>query len=282
MQSIKVGDKIFTVQSEYDDFQMTVDDIGELTLSQMPTYATIKITGLKKVDGVTFRLRAKAENTIDGIFHQIGFIVMFRDNSKSNGQKRLAAIKQHFKSLSKNWEAYEVPQILEGSKWYSTTYWLKTRLIKENKPIINHFKPVLKLVNQFKTSKVRAFLCHSSKDKAIVEKFATKLQSNGSIVWFDKWEIKVGDSIVEKVDSGLQLMTHLLLFLSNSSVNAPWVKKEFSAGLMRKLTDNSVRVIPILLDKVKLPTIISDIKYANCIDRTDKGFEEIIEALLAK
>jgi hypothetical protein len=138
------------------------------------------------------------------------------------------------------------------------------------------------IINRFKTSRVRAFLCHSSEDKPIVEKIANRIRSNGSIVWFDKWEIKAGDSIVEKINAGLEDMTHLLLFVSKSSINKPWVKKELSVGIMRKLKDNSVKVIPVLLDKVDLPMIISDIKYANCIAKTEQNFDELIEVLIEK
>lgn len=39
------------------------------------------------------------------------------------------------------------------------------------------------------------FLSHSSADKTFVEKLAKDLEGVGVNVWFDKWEIKVGDSL---------------------------------------------------------------------------------------
>jgi hypothetical protein len=39
------------------------------------------------------------------------------------------------------------------------------------------------------------FLSHTSIDKPFVEKLANGLRSIGVNVWFDKWEIKVGESI---------------------------------------------------------------------------------------
>lgn len=39
------------------------------------------------------------------------------------------------------------------------------------------------------------FLSHTSLDKPFVEKLAKDLKRIGINVWFDKWEIKIGESI---------------------------------------------------------------------------------------
>jgi hypothetical protein len=279
MQTLKINDKTYFAK-DLEAFKLTIGEIGNLKLCEMPTHARVRILGLKIVDGVTFQMEAKAQNNEDGIFHQIGFTIDFVDRNKSNGRRRLEAIRQHFKQLPKTWQIFDISQWEGFHNHWGTSYWLNSKYIKEDKPIIDQFQTVLKIIKKFKTSRLRAFLCHSSTDKEVVEKFGIRLKSKGSIVWLDKWEIKVGDSIVEKIDNGLEEMTHLLLFLSKSSVNKPWVKKEFSVGLMRKLSNNSVKVIPVLLDKVELPMIIRDIKYADCISRNDKCFDELIEALM--
>ncbi|OGL54714.1 MAG: hypothetical protein A3G31_05635 [Candidatus Schekmanbacteria bacterium RIFCSPLOWO2_12_FULL_38_15] len=120
----------------------------------------------------------------------------------------------------------------------------------------------------------------SSEDKFIVEQFANRLKSSKSYVWFDKWEIKVGDSIVEKINEGLDTMTHLIIFLSKASVNKPWVKKELSSALMRKLRDNSVQVMPVKIEDVNIPIIISDMKYADCTADLESGFSQLLNDIL--
>ena len=128
---------------------------------------------------------------------------------------------------------------------------------------------------------VKAFLCHSSQDKDVVEAFANKLLSRKASVWYDKWDIKPGESIVQKVNDGLSEMTHLVIFLSKHSVKSHWVQNELSSGLMRKLSDSSVRIIPIMLDEVEIPTIINHIKYADCVHNRDSGFDELIDILVS-
>lgn len=51
------------------------------------------------------------------------------------------------------------------------------------------------------------FLSHASKDKPFVEKLAQSLKKIGINVWFDKWEIDVGDSITWKVEEGIRKMS---------------------------------------------------------------------------
>jgi len=123
------------------------------------------------------------------------------------------------------------------------------------------------------------FIAHSSKDKPFVEKLAHDLKRYKLPLWFDKWELKVGDSIVEKINSALGKMTDLIIVLSPNSVNANWVRKELSSALMRKLKDNSVRILPILKEECEIPTIINDILYANFASNYDDGFLDLIDGL---
>ena len=69
------------------------------------------------------------------------------------------------------------------------------------------------------------FLCHSSDDKPFVEKLCQDLTSGDIDVWFDKWEIRVGDSIIEKIEEGLKNNDYLAIVLSNASVKSEWVRR---------------------------------------------------------
>ena len=46
------------------------------------------------------------------------------------------------------------------------------------------------------------FLSHSSKDKAVVRAVAERLRADGLRVWIDDWEIRPGDSIPAKIETG--------------------------------------------------------------------------------
>lgn len=127
-----------------------------------------------------------------------------------------------------------------------------------------------------------AFLCHSSGDKKFVEKLAQRLSEDNFELFFDKWEIKVGDSIVEKIDSALSKMTDLIIILSKNSVNSRWVKKELSSALMKKMEDNSIQILPVLIEKCTIPVIISDLFYADFTENPETGYLDLIDGLQLK
>ena len=83
------------------------------------------------------------------------------------------------------------------------------------------------------------FLSHSSADKTFVEKLAKDLEGVGVNVWFDKWEIKVGDSLTGKIEEGLQANDYLGLVLSPAAVASEWVKAELSAAWCRQMSSHS-------------------------------------------
>lgn len=123
------------------------------------------------------------------------------------------------------------------------------------------------------------FICHASEDKSSARAIAEDLKQMGVIVWLDEWEIKVGDSIVEKVNRGLRRSSHLILLLSAHSVDKPWVQRELSAALMRQLSDRQIRVLPVKLDACVPPTIIADLKYVDATGSLSNAVKLLKEAL---
>ena len=137
-------------------------------------------------------------------------------------------------------------------------------------------------VVRLRHSKARVFLAHSSKDKPFVEKLASALLKSGVLVWLDKWEILVGDPIVDKINDGIQDSDFLGIVLSTHSVSSHWVRMELSAGLMRELSRKSVLVLPILIDDCEIPPLISDKYYADFRQDFNKGLIDLVNSIRAK
>src|SRR4051794_29410783 len=70
--------------------------------------------------------------------------------------------------------------------------------------------------NEPETFDFDVFLSHSSKDKPVVRSLAERLKRDGLKVWFDQWEIRLGDSIYAKIRDGLERSRILLLFMSRN------------------------------------------------------------------
>jgi hypothetical protein len=76
------------------------------------------------------------------------------------------------------------------------------------------------------------YLAHAWEDKAIMEPIAQGLMARGINVWYDKWEISVGDSLRQKMEAGLGDCTHFIVLLTPKSIEKAWVKEEIDAGLL--------------------------------------------------
>jgi|GEM_PF-1881953 len=125
------------------------------------------------------------------------------------------------------------------------------------------------------------FLCHSSVDKQTVREIAQKLTIRGSQVWLDEAEILVGDSILEKIQDGINRSDYLGIVLSKKSVESIWVKKEVEAALTYEIETEEVKVLPILIEKCNIPLFLKPKKYADMTapELYKEGIESIIKRL---
>lgn len=128
---------------------------------------------------------------------------------------------------------------------------------------------------------MKIFLSHSSQDKPFVEKLANDIKKLNIDVWLDKWEIKVGDSLISKISSGLSESDYFILVMSPHSVISEWVQKEFSYALIEEIESKSIKILPILLDNCEIPTLLRDKLFADFRENYDSGFEVLKNALLA-
>ena len=134
---------------------------------------------------------------------------------------------------------------------------------------------------EFLTKKYKMFLCHSSDDKSFADRLANDLQKSKIPVWFDKWNIKVGDSIVDEIDKGIKESDYLGIVISSSSLNSDWVKKELNAAIVEELKKKKVVVLPILIDDVwdKVPIFLREKKYADFKISYEEGLEELLDKI---
>jgi hypothetical protein len=124
------------------------------------------------------------------------------------------------------------------------------------------------------------FLSHSSKDKSFVSRLATDLKSRGVPVWFDQWELRVGDSLTEKIEQGINQSGWLAVVLSKNSASSDWVQKELRAAQARELQDKNVFVLPIIIDDCEIPLFLLDKLYADFRTSYEHGLEALLKRVL--
>lgn len=122
------------------------------------------------------------------------------------------------------------------------------------------------------------FISHSHKDKDFVDKLAAALAFRRRHVWVDRWELKVGQSILNRIQEALTEASGLIIVLSKAAVASEWCKKELSAGLLRELDERQVIVLPVLHEDCDIPLFLRDKKYADFRTNFDIGLTELLNA----
>ena len=123
------------------------------------------------------------------------------------------------------------------------------------------------------------FISYSHQDKDFVDKLAANLVLHKARVWIDRWELNVGDSLIEKIQEAIQESDALIVIISSSSMKSEWCKKELSAGFLRELEEKRVVVLPLLLENCEMPIFLREKMYADFRSDFDKGLNTILEAI---
>jgi len=121
------------------------------------------------------------------------------------------------------------------------------------------------------------FLSHASADKSIVRKVAQRLKTQGIEPWLDESELGLGDSLIQTIEAALDSSDFVAFFISNASMNSPWVRQEMNATISRKVSEKrGAIVIPILLDNTEIPPLLRDVI---CLDMRNGELDENVSRL---
>lgn len=113
------------------------------------------------------------------------------------------------------------------------------------------------------TERKSVFLSHCHEDKRFAKRLANDLQGKGVNVWIDDAEIRVGDSLLEKISEGIRSVDYVVVLLSRESVRSSWVRKELEMAMNREIKGKTVVVLPLLLESCQLPPFLEGKLYAD-------------------
>lgn len=89
------------------------------------------------------------------------------------------------------------------------------------------------------------FISHASEDKdEIVRPLAHALKESGLKVWYDEFELKIGDSLRRKIDKGLATSRFGVVVLSKSFLGKGWTNYELD-GLVTRTTTGEQILLPV-------------------------------------
>ncbi len=125
------------------------------------------------------------------------------------------------------------------------------------------------------------FISHASEDKEdVVRPLAKSLKEKGISVWYDEFELKIGDSLRRKIDQGLSKSRFGIVVISRAFIKKGWTNYELD-GLMTKAISGEQILLPIWHDITKQEVIDYSPSLADKVARntSQETVEEIAEEI---
>jgi hypothetical protein len=131
-----------------------------------------------------------------------------------------------------------------------------------------------------------AFVSYAHRDATWVQVLAANLHRAGLEVFLDRWEITTGDRLAEQLQRGLARSRAVVLVVSSASVTRPWWQEEFAAAVTAAV-DGGQRLVPVLLDDVRLPPFVAsrvrvDFRHTDSPDAYHAAFDDLLRAVRAQ
>jgi tetratricopeptide (TPR) repeat protein len=126
----------------------------------------------------------------------------------------------------------------------------------------------------------KIFISYNHRDKEFVRRLDGDLRSRGLLVFLDERDIKVGQSIIQRLSTEIEASSHLIAVLSTNSIASSWVQRELSSALMLQLSDDrGITILPLVLDNCDVPLLLRGIKWANFREGYESGLEQILQVV---
>jgi hypothetical protein len=123
----------------------------------------------------------------------------------------------------------------------------------------------------------KVFVSHASADKPFVDRLVADLAARAIPVWYDKLDLRVGDSVTGGINEGLAASKYFLIVLSKSSVASRWVTEELNAALMQQVAQGGTFILPALLEDCEVPPLLRHRRYADFRVNYDRGLEDLLD-----
>ena len=126
-----------------------------------------------------------------------------------------------------------------------------------------------------------AFISHASEDKGdFVRPLAHALDKMGFDIWYDEFELKVGDSLRQSIDRGLVNSSYGIVILSKAFFEKNWPQYELNGLTAREIEGKKV-ILPIWynIDKQDVLKYSSTLADKVALSNQKLTIDEIAEAL---
>ena len=137
--------------------------------------------------------------------------------------------------------------------------------------------------------KPKIFLSHSKTDKELIEKLASDLRAARIDVWYDEWEIPVGDSFRRQITKGIEESDLFFVYLTPNSAGSHWVQHELDTAFIKQINEKrnilalfvdqgeTRKLLPLDLQSFHSPVLNESDYYRPLTQLISKAWESFLE-----
>ncbi|HYZ79535.1 MAG TPA: toll/interleukin-1 receptor domain-containing protein [Gaiellaceae bacterium] len=127
-------------------------------------------------------------------------------------------------------------------------------------------------------SQASIFISYSHEDKDLARALAAALDARGLRVWIDEGELKVGDSLIERIATAIAEIDFFLALVSEASRKSNWCRKELALAVTGELGREGVRVLPVRVAGAEMPDALADVLY---LSLDEANIDEVADKIAA-
>jgi hypothetical protein len=107
------------------------------------------------------------------------------------------------------------------------------------------------------------FVSHAHEDKPLARGLTAALTERGYYVWLDEVELRIGDSLVERIADAIAEGDFVLAIVSPHSLASNWCQQELSWAATKGIANKRVVVLPIRYGGAEMPAVLADRLWAD-------------------
>lgn len=133
---------------------------------------------------------------------------------------------------------------------------------------------------------LKIFLSHNSADKPMVKNLAVRLRAENFCIWFDEWDLAVGEKWQVGLEKALSDCGVFVIFLGKEGIG-PWHEAEMRVALSRNIAKKDLHIIPVILPDIsdealdKLPVFLKEynmVRFHQTLEDT-KAFKRLLAGI---
>lgn len=151
--------------------------------------------------------------------------------------------------------------------------------------LVQHDQPPSVVPGDIPGREYDVFISHASEDKdGVVRPLAHALSGGGLRVWYDEFELRIGDSLRRKIDTGLAKSRFGVVVLSRSFFGKGWATYELD-GLVTRAVSGEQILLPIWHEITKQeliaysPSLADKVARSTATHTVEEIAAEIIEVI---